>query len=455
MSPIDVLRVVVLKTNPYWPFSRCNRWPYALAVRALRRSFRKCPEIRALWIWHDRWIPGLSDIDVTVLIRRGLTAEEGYAFLVSFWRRFDRLRRVFPMIEAKLIEEEELPLWLRYANSGHPGQTPVFLRGNAELRHLSPGREFALAYALWVHMDLLPPCHAISNSFLRRHDIERRVRKILRLLETGAAPEIPDGILAMEAAVGSLDAGPADRDGEQWADHCECEPCGLPLPACIRAVLRGGSGQVLAIVEDGLDREQLRFLVDLAQRYWGQEADQTAVLPERVFSFLLRRINPYLYTELRSSRILLSGDDPLPGIAPPSREAFAAATLGRVSHVLTFLRGEHLFSRPLDLAEMASALDRAMAVILLLRDRWVSVRRRELGKHWKQEFPDCSEVWEQVQREAAEGRAELARKSFFLLFYRLVRDIVALSPPENSVGEPRTPDWVPGNPLPGSAEARP
>ena len=69
MSTRDLLRTCIVKTNPYWPFSWCNRLPYALATRVLVQTFRDRPEIRSMWIWHDQWTPAMSDIDLLVLIR--------------------------------------------------------------------------------------------------------------------------------------------------------------------------------------------------------------------------------------------------------------------------------------------------------------------------------------------------------------------------------------------------
>ena len=78
-------------------------------------------------------------------------------------------------------------------------------------------RQFAVGFALWVYMDVLPPCFAAPDSFLRRQDVQRRVRKILRLLKPllseagqscGAveANSVADAILAIESAVVYLDS---------------------------------------------------------------------------------------------------------------------------------------------------------------------------------------------------------------------------------------------------------
>jgi hypothetical protein len=139
-----------------------------------------------MWLWHDQWVPAMSDIDLQVIIRRGLKADQEYSFLEYSWKMFDQLRRFFPMLEVRILIEDELPVWLSYGTSGHPGLSPVVLRGTnaAPKASRSPlWRQVALSFVLWVYTDMLPPCFAVPDTFLRGKDIERRVRKILRLLE--------------------------------------------------------------------------------------------------------------------------------------------------------------------------------------------------------------------------------------------------------------------------------
>src|ERR1700722_13474288 len=129
MSSRDILRTLIVKTNPYWPFSWCNRVPYALATRALIQAFGKCPEVHSLWLWHDQWVPAMSDIDSWVVLKRGMSAEQEYDFLESFWKTFDRLRRFFPVLDAEILSEDEIPMWLPHENSWHPDLYPVLLHG--------------------------------------------------------------------------------------------------------------------------------------------------------------------------------------------------------------------------------------------------------------------------------------------------------------------------------------
>ena len=444
MSTRDLLRTFIVKTNPYWPFLWCNRVPYELAIRASMQAFRKYPEVRSMWVWHDQWIPALSDIDLSVVIQRGLTIEKEYAFLESFWKTFDRLRRFFPMLEVKLLSEDELPIWLSHANSGHLDLDPVFLHGvedPALAAARSPNwRQFALSFALWVYMDVLPPCFAAPESFLRRQDVQRRVRKILRLLnpvlseagERCGAVEpngIADAILALERAVAHVDSiTPRDVAERGWlrgeTNGREYSTAGFPACDGVRSVIRTGTGKVLILAEDGLDGAALDRLVEASRQHW--PADALVVLPRSVFAYLIRSDNPYYYSRLISNRIIVFGTDPLAEVAPPGRGAFAAYTLSRIAHTLTFSRSDTVFSRskPLSMADCEWSLNQAMAVRLLLRDDWVSPLRSEIAARWRSEFPQCGVAFDQIKRDAEAERERVAREAFFHLFRPIVCDIL-------------------------------
>ena len=146
-------------------------------------------------------------------------------------------------------------------------------------------------------------------------------------------------------------------------------------------MIRTGTGKVLIVTEDGLEREVLDRVIEASHRPGAGEADAPVVLPRRVFAYLIRVNNPYFYSGLLSKRIIVFGTDPLAEIAPPGRGAFAAYTLSRIAHTLAFTRSDTVFSRsePLSLADCETSLERANAVRLLFRDDWISPHRPEVG----------------------------------------------------------------------------
>ncbi len=81
----DFIREVVLRTNPYRPFSSLNKVPYRLAIEAFLRLCGKFPEITSAYLRGSLvsrdWVPALSDIDLTVIVDDQLGLDEEYAFL--------------------------------------------------------------------------------------------------------------------------------------------------------------------------------------------------------------------------------------------------------------------------------------------------------------------------------------------------------------------------------------
>ena len=110
----DIIRTTVVKTNPYWPFSRLNKIPYHLAIKTLVQYYKKFPEIKSVYLTHSvaegNWVPGLSDIDWIIIIYSNITSEHELVFLETFWHSYGRIKKLFfPMLgEGTIISEYEL-----------------------------------------------------------------------------------------------------------------------------------------------------------------------------------------------------------------------------------------------------------------------------------------------------------------------------------------------------------
>jgi len=98
----DIVRTAVIRTNPYWPFSRLNRLPYYLAIQAFVQLCKRFPAIKSVYLRHGlteaHWVPALSDIDLALITDSKLSTEEEFSFLNSFWNHHDRIKKLFPML---------------------------------------------------------------------------------------------------------------------------------------------------------------------------------------------------------------------------------------------------------------------------------------------------------------------------------------------------------------------
>ena len=161
-----LLRMLVLKTNPYFPFRYTNRWPYYLALKRTVAMVRPYAEVRALYLHHGvasgAWVPGLSDIDLFVIVERGLPAAREFDIVDSLRANYRRLKRWFPMLgELRILSADDLNPWLRATSEGPTPRSWMLLYGTPVLDlafdHSPNWRTRALRLALWVYLDELPP----------------------------------------------------------------------------------------------------------------------------------------------------------------------------------------------------------------------------------------------------------------------------------------------------------
>ena len=113
-----------IRTNPWWPFSSLNRFTYTMAIRYWVRACRKFPQIKSVYLrdslTNGDWTPGISDIDLTVVIKNDLTAAEELGFLANFWHDYECIKRVFPMLgEVDVFDEKSMALWCRFGIRGY------------------------------------------------------------------------------------------------------------------------------------------------------------------------------------------------------------------------------------------------------------------------------------------------------------------------------------------------
>jgi hypothetical protein len=119
----DLLQTAALKTNRVFPFSVLNRAPYWLAIDCFLRVCRKFPEIRGVYLRHGmaegNWVPGISDIDLTVTLQAGLSTEDEFRCLTALREKHAGLRRVFPMLtDIAILREDHLDAWTRFGIQG-------------------------------------------------------------------------------------------------------------------------------------------------------------------------------------------------------------------------------------------------------------------------------------------------------------------------------------------------
>jgi hypothetical protein len=438
-----LLRTLVLKTNPHFPFRYCNRWPYDLALKSVIAAVRSYPEVRAVYLRRGLaprvWIPGLSDIDLSLILERGLSAEREFDLVDALHWRYRRLRQWFPMLgELEILGADDLNAWL-----GATCRTPVprswtLLYGTPALDAAfdrSPDwRSQALNFALWIYLDVLPPCLAEPDSYLRRQDVLRRVGKIVRVLspilaENGKKePPVDSRILVpdlvacaakvLETAVKRVDAG-TEAGGDATSSRpargnsCQLDSVGQPKLAREESAV-AFPDKVIVLLKNGLAVEEIAGAVAANQR-----ALPSLPLAERVFGYMVRKYNPYDYAELTSDCEISLARLPAPG-----RADFADFLLSRFGHVLAFTRGAELFpaSDLTPVPALESQFSRLMAIHLLVDKGWLASDRKEIGPKWRREFPERAQDLDRINLAATHG-SRAARREAFDLFRSLANEV--------------------------------
>lgn len=415
------LRALVLRTNAYPPFKQLNRAIYALALACfLRYVIRGRPAVRSVYVKRSQnardWIPGLSDIDLRVILDARLPLESECRVLESFWTAHRRLKTFFPMIgEVGIFNQDELGAWL--AGTGvSPGRhdwTLVYGEPDQNLEiEAAPGwRMRALSLAWWIYEDFLPPCLAQPDSFVRRQDVRRRVGKIMNsvapiLREAGRPePSPPPGDDTAELVASALKAL-EDAAVHVFPIHPR-HPARGETSQMICS--RSGAGRML-VIDDGLPPEAIVQTLRTSQ-------GAPLVLPRCLLEFRVRHYDPYDYSMLLHDWGS-TGKHPLEDIAPPGEPEFITYSLSRVWHLQVFSRGEELFSQRLLAGEVEMALKSAMA-LMLVRDGRTAASRKEVSARWPREFPEYRKELDNILGLIGEERFQEARRACFLLFRSL------------------------------------
>ena len=120
----DSIRFAVVKSNSYRLFSRLNKAIYDFAVKIFILNCRKFSEIRKIYLkpsfGNSGWTPGLSDIDLIVIVNDNPGLHEEIVFLNNFWKNYNRLKFFFPMLgHVDIISEEQLKTLLKFKIEGY------------------------------------------------------------------------------------------------------------------------------------------------------------------------------------------------------------------------------------------------------------------------------------------------------------------------------------------------
>ncbi|MBI5623735.1 MAG: right-handed parallel beta-helix repeat-containing protein [Elusimicrobia bacterium] len=310
------LRSLVLRTNPVPGLAGLYRLSYHAASRLCGRWLGSDPGVIGVYAHRsfadNDWVPGLSDIDLVVAA--GPAESSDPAWLDRFWRRYDRLRAVFPFMgECLLMGPRELSAFIRWGGlrgralassgirlSGSPLRAET-AAGPADGEDLSVFGECCHAWTRALQ-------DGVWNGAL--DDTALRLKAGRALLDLGRHAAAPCGDAGFPASRRSfVEDPPRSRLGERAADLRL-----LMDPASGEADWKRRARQLAAAGLADLHRGASRILASLESRSWHEVRRLTRVLPspgaaDSSVSAGFERMTEAVRAGLGEAVVAMDGDD--------------------------------------------------------------------------------------------------------------------------------------------------
>lgn len=461
----DVVRTAVLATNPYWPFSTVNRYPYQVAVKALARLCAQHRHIKSVYLRSGLverdWVPGISDIDCTVVVDSNLSIDHQSVFLRRFWRQFTALKRVFPMLgEVDVLDDRTIASWSRF---GLPGYSMPNWRLVHGLESVKPTHSaetgqlyrdcvnYSLNYYHWYFRGYFAQTFygQAEPDYLLASDLQRLASKISRSLAHGQSlpaqearhlagqtqQEVSAAVFkAMEKATAATETiAPlsAARANAAWAANFQSHPplrsqsldaaLFTPWRDVIESVFQDFRDRVYVVLKDGLDVSSVAACARGLKDAFAPNA-VVMLMSHSTFTYMVHYYEPFEYLNLLRHRKLAFGVDLLPQIAPPNRQACCEFLLGQAPNLLVYPQSikMHLTDSTASTSgEMASTLERALLLLLYLEHDFVVPQADVMLRECEQRYPE----YFAGLRAFAESTTATQSRDRFEIFKRVADDI--------------------------------
>jgi hypothetical protein len=464
MTHRDLVRTAVVKTNPYWPFSILNKVPYTLALKAFIQMCQQFPEVKSLYLRHGLtrkdWVPALSDIDLTLIIESRLDLTEELTFLRSFWHRYARLKKLFPMLgEVDILDEESLDSWARFTIRGYEIKDWQLIYGRETAHNTYMAGSVcltfdALNYSLLCYRTFLLKRFYQQTPLpsLTMLEMQRVVTKILQYANYGTGDDRCDYsavtrlrekaemlrsiFSAWEESIQRWDLATTllDTDKETAEHPADIERRNLriakpalvfakpsPSDEVIESIIEAYNTSIV-IVHDALAAGQIRACLETLHTF-AQREPAPLIVSASVFRYMLRFSAPFLYTHLSTCGEIVYGKDVLADLEPPQVSFFIHSVLEQTPTILAFPRSRKVIEPPssawLSEREAVSLVERALFVKLYLETGRIKLRYHELLAESRQRYAHYYTAMQTLQ----EGIGSLKEEAAGYEFFRLLRDL--------------------------------
>jgi hypothetical protein len=277
------------------------------------------------------WVPGISDIDLTVVFRNASAPD-----LDLFHERYDRLRTVFPMLgELELFEERHVTAWTARGYAGGRARHWRRVGGGHRLQVCYRGNERLdrLRHAIAIYRYNLFPL--FSHAAKADLTVQRGVAKLFRLFDK-PPPSASDPAQLLAACLREL----SDQVASVPVDHQAAPLDYVTLLGDFASAGRPAdartSARCTALLGRGDDDIPRYALVSTGTTELDRELVGTIVMDLPVFRFYLCHVDPLEYLGLLRARTTFRGPDVLATPFPLSRRMLRDAVRHYAVQMLTF-----------------------------------------------------------------------------------------------------------------------
>lgn len=339
MSAHGRLQALVLKANRWPVLKHCVRVPYHVAAKVLRNRICRFRQVAALYarssFAEGRWTPGSSDIDITVILRSGLTEQAEFAAAASIHSTVSAIRRWFPMVgEVELINAD----WLSaYATSGwRAGEVLRWkLMGGTPIKPATSGlARDGTGQGLRVYRYDVSAKFAAASPVVRR----RLVAKVMRMFGARGTTIPSDAsrseMLAWVIAELDRTLGPEPEcpfDASKLVSPVRTPSTSqVEVPETLRKAWASFEGGIwlpwaeqapLLVLKHDLGPARTASAIEAAWAVF----ERPVLVTARMMAEYFRRSDPFGLLSLYRNRVLLGEHDPLPAPRFPSHNAVREA----------------------------------------------------------------------------------------------------------------------------------
>ena len=318
---------------------------YSLGLKVFVTFCSRFPEIHSAYVKSKLWIPGVSDIDLIVVLRQDLDGNSEFNFLKRFSREFNSLRRVFPMLEPEILVYDNasfdltLRLSRKYYNSCYrhifgdkslleiPHSTELVLDNDIDLFNtvLAFSKTFMSKYSNYVNdsthtLNYYRYLNKLSNQ-LKQHKI---VNKYCSRITPDKYYELFSELLFMlnGLCANYLDNNIQNKSALEVSNNSnkinaaishEYEFISILLnysDCCESCFLEGEYSQKIFIVlRENISRDRVVLFLRTLLENLSSGCFQPVILTSKVFEYLVAKCSPVLYYRLSKFRRLLFGKD--------------------------------------------------------------------------------------------------------------------------------------------------